>query len=178
MLVVFTETNSPAYHHCQVVVTEALQDRLSPQMAEHLFDQAMREHSEGMSDSQTALWLGLLDGLKALDDYLTNLPTLNSLPTITFTNPRETATPFPTGLDAFRHEAHRGNYEPLEINEAPYPVAWKALPSGQRTAVLAQVDENVSFPPGVVFKQNDNVIPTQPAAQMHQQQIDAYRADE
>ena len=50
-------------------------------------------------------------------------------------------------------------------------MAWKALLSGQATSVLAQVDEGVSFPPGLVFKQNDNTIATQPTSQNHQQQL-------
>ena len=168
---VFTEPSNLNYHHCEVAVTEALQDQLSPQMAEHLMDQALRRSFEALPGQRVALRLGILEGLKAMDDYLSGLPAPDSVPTITFANPREATATLPAGLDAFQYEAHRANYVQLEINEAPYPVAWKALPSGQSSPVLAQVDEAMSFPPGVVFKQNDNVIPTQPAAQRHQRQV-------
>ena len=171
LLVVFTEPSNLNYHHCEVAVTEALQDQLSPQMAEHLMDQALRRSFEALPGQRVALRLGILEGLKAMDDYLSGLPAPDSVPTITFANPREATATLPAGLDAFQYEAHRANYVQLEINEAPYPVAWKALPSGQSSPVLAQVDEAMSFPPGVVFKQNDNVIPTQPAAQRHQRQV-------
>ena len=171
LLVVFTEPSNLNYHHCEVAVTEALQDQLSPQMAHHLFDQEMQRWAETRPDQQSALRLGILDGLQALNDYLSGLPAPDSIPTITFANPKEATATLPAGLDAFTHEAHRGNYEPLEINEEPYPVAWKALPSHQSNTVMAQVAEGVTFPPGVIFKQNDNLIPTQPAAQTHQRQV-------
>ena len=45
------------------------------------------------------------------------------------------------------------------------------LPSGQSTSVRAQVDQAMSFPPGVVFKQNGNLVATQPTSENHRQQV-------
>ena len=171
LVVMFAENGSYAYHHCEVFVSPALQDRLPPEMAHHLIDQALQQQAERLPRQQIALRYGLLNGLQALDDYLTGLPSPGATPTVTFANPAATPTTLPPGLDVFQQEAHRGNYEQVAINEESYPVAWKALPSGQSGTVLAQVDEAVSFPPGVVFRQNDNVIANQPATEAHQQQL-------
>ena len=45
------------------------------------------------------------------------------------------------------------------------------MPSGGTTSVLTQVEKGVSFPPGVVFRQDGNTLSSQPATQNHQQQL-------
>ena len=113
----------------------------------------------------------MLLALHQLDAYLKALPPAGEVPTITFINPAATTASPALGLDQLRYSAHQGNYEQLEINDAAYPVAWKALSSGTPTTVLAQVDKETSFPPGVVFRQNENSVPSQPGSESHQQQL-------
>ncbi len=161
-----------ALQRTEVQLNPALAARLPPATAEQIVTEWLTYWSDNTPIAKDALREGLLLALFKLEVYLNALPPAGEVPTITFANPAATtASPPPLGLDQLRYSAHQGNYEQLEINEAAYPVAWKALPSGTTTTVLAQVDKETSFPPGVVFRQNGNAVSTQPGSELHQQQL-------
>ena len=161
-----------ALQRTEVQVNPALAERLPPATAEQIVTEWLTYWSDNTPIAKDALREGLLLALFKLDAYLNALPPAGEVPTITFANPAATtASPPPLGLDALRYPAHQGNYEQLKVNQADYPAAWKALPSGTSTTVLAQVEEGMSFPPGAVFRQNDNSISSQPGSESHQQRL-------
>ena len=157
------------YRRHQVQINEALAHRLPPATAEQIVNEWLTYYDD--LPPQSGMQMGLELVLIKLGDYLKALPPPEVVPTITFANGPATGSQPPLGLDAFTYEVFRSHYDQETVNEESYPVAWKALLSGQATSVLAQVDEGVSFPPGLVFKQNDNTIATQPTSQNHQQQL-------
>ncbi len=166
------EFDTKTLRRTQVQVNEALAARLSQATAEQIVTEWLAYWSDNTPIAEDALREGLLLALFKLDAYLNALPPAGQVPTITFANPVATTSAPPTlGLDAQRYPAHQGNYAQTEIKQADYPVAWKALPSGAPTTVLAQVDKEISFPAGLVFRQNDSSVPAQPGSELHQQQL-------
>ena len=157
------------YRRHQVQINEALAHRLPPATAEQIVNEWLTYYDD--LPPQSGMQMGLELVLIKLGDYLKALPPPEVVPTITFANGPATGSQPPLGLDAFTYEVFRSHYDQETVNEESYPVAWKALLSGQATSVLAQVNEGVSFPPGLVFKQNGNAIATQPATENHQQQL-------
>ena len=164
------ELDPKALQRTEVQVNSTLAERLPLATAEQIIAQALAVYATNPLPEEV-LREGMLLALHRLDTYLNALPPVGEVPTITFTNPAATTASPALGLDQLRYSAHQGNYEQLEINEAAYPVPWKALSSGTPTTVLAQVDEETSFPPGVVFRQNENSVPSQPGSESHQQQL-------
>ena len=164
------ELDPKALQRTEVQVNSTMAERLPLATAEQIIAQALAVYATNPLPEEV-LREGMLLALHRLDTYLNALPPVGEVPTITFTNPAATTASPALGLDQLRYSAHQGNYEQLEINEAAYPVAWKALASGTPTTVLAQVDEETSFPPGVVFRQNENSVPSQPGSESHQQQL-------
>ena len=160
-----------AHRRHAVQLNDALAPRLPLATAQQLVSEALDTYAHSTPIYQDAMQQSLTFALDKLSDYLQALPPPEALPTITFANAEGSGSLLSTGLDAFTHEAHRGLYDQLEVHQEDYPVAWKALSSGQSQSVLAQVDEGTSFPPGVVFKQNGSVIPSQPTGENHQQQL-------
>ncbi len=163
------DKDTKARRRTQVQVNEAMASRLPQATAEQIITEALDYYrTNPLSDD--ALMQGMRLALHRLDAYLDGLPSAGEVPTITFANPSATDPP-PLGLDQMRYPAHQGNYTQFKIKQTDYLVAWKALPSNQPTTVLAQVDKELSFPPGVVFRQNDNSVPSQPSNENHQQQL-------
>ena len=153
----------------QVQLNPALATRLPLATAEQIITEAL-DYYRTVPLPEEALRQGLSLALHRLAAYLNGLPPAGEVPPITFANPVSAASP-PLGLDQPRYPAHRSNYEQTKIRQEDYPVAWKALPSNQLTTVLAQVEKDLSFPPGVVFKQNGSSVPTQPGSANHEQQL-------
>ena len=160
-------TNTTRRH--QVQINDALAQRLPPATAEQIVNEWLTYYDN--LPPQSGMQMGFELVIRKLGDYLQALPPPEVVPTITFANEEAVGSRPPLGLDAFTYEVHRSQYDQETVNEEPYPVAWKALLSGQTTSVLAQIDEGVSFPPGLAFKQNGNAIATQPATENHQQQL-------
>ena len=171
-LVITTWHSSPSksYQRCEVQVNEALAARLPQSTAQQLAEKMLDYYGSVMIPSN-AMYSGLSAALLKLGEYLNALPPPEAVPTITFANAPAVGNQPVLGLDAFTYEVYRPHYEQVRVNEEPYPVAWKALPSGGTTSVLAQVEKGVSFPPGVVFRQDGNTLSSQPATQNHQQQL-------
>ena len=159
------------YQRCEVQLNEALATRLPQATARQLVEEMLDYYGKGDMMAQDAMNSGLTVALLKLSEYLNALPPPEAVPTITFANAPAVSNQPALGLDAFTDQVHQDHYEQVRINEEPYAVAWKALPSGSTTSVLAQVEKGVSFPPGVVFRQNGNTLSSQPATQNHQQQL-------
>ena len=164
----FHEYPAKDYRRHQVQVNEALAQRLPLATAQHVVEQWLNYYHDALPPD--AMQQGFSLVLHKLGEYLQALPPAESVPTITFARSRAPGAS-PLGLDAFSYPALASEYEEQTIHQEDYPVAWKALPSGQPESVLAQVDEGVSFPPGVAFKQNGHAIPWQPTSQNHRQQL-------
>ncbi len=163
------DKDTKARRRTQVQVNEAMASRLPQATAEQITTEALDYYrTNPLSDD--ALMQGMRLALHRLNAYLDGLPSAGEVPTITFANPSATDPP-PLGLDQMRYPAHQGNYTQLKIKQTDYPVAWKALPSNQPTTVLAQVDKELSFPPGLVFRQNGNALPAQPSSENYQQRL-------
>ena len=60
------------------------------------------------------------------------------------------------GLDTKTYEA--GSYETVKIKGVDYPIAWKALGTGQQEFVNAEVIGKTTFPQGVGFKRDTEVL--------------------
>ena len=159
------------YQRCEVQVNEALSTRLPQATAQQLVEEMLDYYGKGDMMAQDAMNSGLTVALLKLSEYLNALPPPEATPTITFANAPAVGDQPALGLDALTYEALRTDYPLEKINEEDYAVAWKALPSRGTTLVLAQVAKGVSFPPGVVFRQDGNTLSAQPAARNHQQQL-------
>ena len=157
------------YRRHEVQLNDALAQRLPEATARQIVGEWLPYYAD--LPPQSSMQMGMELVLLRLGEYLDALPPPDVVPTITFANGAGTAPQPSLGLDEFTHEAHRSLYEQVTIREADYPVAWKVLPSGQSTSVRAQVDQALSFPPGVVFKQNGNVVAAQPTSENHRQQV-------
>ena len=159
------------YQRCEVQLNKALATRLPQATARQLVEEMLNYYGKGDMMAQDAMNSGLTVALLKLSEYLNALPPPEAVPTITFANASAVGNQPALGLDALTEQVYQDHYEQVRINEEPYPVAWKALPSGGTTSVLAEVEKGVSFPPGVVFRQNGNTLSSQPATQNHQQQL-------
>ena len=157
------------YRRHEVQINEALAQRLPQATAKQIVNEWLSYYHSLPPESSMQMGLELV--MIKLGDYLSALPPPEVVPTITFANAKATGAHPPLGLDAFTDQVHHSHYQHTEVNKAPYPVAWKALLSGQPTSVLAQVADSLSFPPGLIFKQNGNNIASQPTSRNHQQQL-------
>ncbi len=154
--------DTKAHSRIQVQVNDALATRLPPATAEQIVTEWLTYWSDNTPIAKDALREGLLLALFKLDAYLNALPPVGKAPTITFANPKtNTAAPPSLGLDPLRYPAHQGNYKQIKVNQADYPVAWKALPSGTPTTVLAQWRKGCLFPPG--WASGRTIIPFPPS---------------
>ena len=157
------------YRRHEVQLNDALAQRLPEATARQIVGEWLPYYAD--LPPQSSMQMGMELVLLRLGEYLDALPPPEEVPTVTFANGAGTAPQPSLGLDEFTHEALRRQYEHTSVNQADYPVAWKALPSGQSTSVRAQVDQALSFPPGVVFKQNGHLVATQPTSENHRQQV-------
>ena len=172
-LVITTWHSSPSksYQRCEVQVNEALAARLPQPTAQQLAEEMLDYYGSSVMIPSNAMYSGLSTALLKLGDYLKALPPPEATPTITFANAPAVGNQPPLGLDAFTEQVHQDHYEQVRVNEEDYPVAWKALPSAGTTAVLAEVNKEMSFPPGVVFRQNGSTLSSQPATKNHQKAL-------